>query len=66
MVPAYFQTLNTYLLEHFVHFESVDVVGWFDGDGGADLWHWEDVRHMDRVIIDYLAEHEAHYFEGDT
>jgi hypothetical protein len=30
------------------------------------LRHRKDIDHFDRVIINYLANQQAHYFEGDA
>ena len=48
------------LLEHVEHVGLEDVVDGLDADPCPALRHGEDVDHPDRVVVDELAEHEAH------
>ena len=54
------------LLEHVEHLGLVDRVDGLDADRRAGLGHAEHVDAVDGVVVDELAEHEAHDLHGDA
>ena len=58
------RTLPAGLLEHVKHVCLEDVVNGLDADPSPALRHGEDVDDPDGVVVDKLAEHEAHDLHG--
>jgi len=57
-------TLPAGLLEHVKHVCLEDVVNGLDADPSPALRHGEDVDDPYGVVVDELAEHEAHDLHG--
>ena len=64
VVPAHHHLASAGLLEHVEHLGLVDRIDGLDADGRAGLRHAEDVDAVDGVVVDELAEHQAHDLHG--
>lgn len=60
VVPSDDDLCSLGLLEHVEHVLLVDWIHRFNRDGGSALGHGEDVDYLDGVVIDDLADEEAH------
>jgi hypothetical protein len=54
------------LSQHIHHLGLKDGIYGFDGNAGAGLWHGEDIHDPNGVVVDKLAQHQAHDFHGHT
>jgi len=66
MVPSDDHLGSAGLLEHIEHLRLKHGVDGLDGDAGARLRHGEDVDDFDGVVVDKVAQHEAHHLHGDA
>mmetsp|Transcript_10239 Transcript_10239/g.21461 ORF Transcript_10239/g.21461 Transcript_10239/m.21461 type:complete len:286 (+) Transcript_10239:190-1047(+) len=66
VIPPHDHLAPPRLLEHIEHFRLEDGIDGLDADRRSGLGHGEDVDAVDGVVVDELAEHEAHDFHGDA
>mmetsp|Transcript_31889 Transcript_31889/g.93710 ORF Transcript_31889/g.93710 Transcript_31889/m.93710 type:complete len:331 (+) Transcript_31889:2125-3117(+) len=66
VVPTHHHLTAAGLLQHVEHLGLVDGIDGLDADAGARLGHAEHVDAVDGVVVDELAEHEAHDLHGDA
>mmetsp|Transcript_46170 Transcript_46170/g.143021 ORF Transcript_46170/g.143021 Transcript_46170/m.143021 type:complete len:272 (+) Transcript_46170:250-1065(+) len=66
VVPAHDHLRSPRLLQHVQHLGLEDGVHGLDADAVPGLRHGEDVHYPDSVVIDELAQHQAHHLHGNA
>ena len=66
VVPAHHHLPPAGLLEHVEHLGLVDGIDGLDAHRRTRLGHAEHIHTIDGVVVDELAEHEAHDLHGDA
>ena len=66
MVPTDCNLISADLLHHLHELLLVHSVNGLNTDGGSSLGHGEYINHCNGIVIDYIADHQAHDLEGDA